>query len=44
MIDDSTKDAEQRMQQSVEHLKVELTKLRTGRAQTSLLDHLRVDF
>ena len=44
MIDDITKDAEQRMQQSVDHLKVELTKLRTGRAHTSLLDHLRVDF
>ena len=44
MIDDIIKDAEQRMQQSVEHLKVELTKLRTGRAHTSLLDHLRVNF
>ena len=44
MIDDIIKDAEQRMQQSVEHLKIELTKLRTGRAHTSLLDHLRIDF
>ena len=44
MIDDIIKNAEQRMHQSVEHLKVELTKLRTGRAHTSLLDHLRVNF
>ena len=44
MIDDIIKNAEQRMHQSVEHLRVELTKLRTGRAHTSLLDHLRVDF
>jgi ribosome recycling factor len=44
MISDIIKDAEQRMKQSVEHLRVELTKLRTGRAHTSLLDHLRVDF
>ena len=44
MIDDIITDAEQRMRQSVDHLKIELTKLRTGRAHTSLLDHLRVDF
>ncbi len=44
MISDILKDAETRMQQSVEHLRIELTKLRTGRAHTSLLDHLRVDY
>ena len=44
MIDDITKDAEVRMGKSVEALKGELTKLRTGRAHPSLLDHLRVDY
>ena len=44
MIDDITKDAEVRMGKSVEALKTELTKLRTGRAHPSLLDHLRVDY
>ena len=44
MIEDITKDAEQRMKKSVEALKTELTKLRTGRAHTSLLDHINVDY
>ncbi|MDJ0657842.1 MAG: ribosome recycling factor [Xanthomonadales bacterium] len=44
MLDDIMQDAEKRMQQSVEHLRHELTKVRTGRAHTSLLDHLRVDY
>jgi ribosome recycling factor len=44
MINDILKDAETRMGQSVEHLKLELQKLRTGRAHVSLLDHLRVEF
>ena len=44
MISDIMKDAETRMQQSVEHLRLELTKLRTGRAHTSLMDHLRVEY
>ncbi len=44
MINDIKKDAEQRMKQSVEHLKTELSKVRTGRAHVSLLDHLKVDF
>jgi ribosome recycling factor len=38
------KDAETRMQKSVESLKVDLQKLRTGRASAALLDHLRVDY
>ncbi len=38
------KDAENRMKHSVEHLHNELTKIRTGRANTALLDHLRVDY
>ena len=44
MLNDIYKDAETRMGQSIEHLKVELSKIRTGRAHISLLDHLRVDF
>ncbi|MCU0753551.1 MAG: ribosome recycling factor [Xanthomonadales bacterium] len=32
------------MSKSVESLKTELTRLRTGRASTALLDHLRVDY
>lgn len=44
MIDDIRKDAKQRMRKSVEALTVALRKLRTGRAQPSLLDHLTVDY
>lgn len=44
MIDEIQQDAEQRMKKSVEALKGELTKLRTGRAHTSLLDHVTVDY
>lgn len=44
MIEDIKKDAELRMKKSVEALKGELTKLRTGRAHTSLLDHVNVDY
>jgi ribosome recycling factor len=38
------KDIETRMQKSVAALKEELTRIRTGRANASLLDHLRVDY
>lgn len=38
------KDAETRMRKSVSAIRDELTKLRTGRASTALLDHLRVDY
>ena len=44
MIDDIRKDAAQRMDKSVESLGQAFRKLRTGRAQTSLLDHLTVDY
>lgn len=44
MIDDIKKDAASRMDKSVSSLKQELTKLRTGRAHTSLLDHITVDY
>jgi len=44
MIDDLKKDAETRMGKSVESLKHELARLRTGRAHTSLLDHITVEY
>ncbi len=44
MLDDIKKDAGERMAKSVASLKQELTKLRTGRAHTSLLDHITVEY
>lgn len=44
MIEDIKKDAGERMDKSVAALRQELTKLRTGRAHTSLLDHITVDY
>ncbi|HCU05339.1 MAG: ribosome recycling factor [Gammaproteobacteria bacterium GWE2_42_36] len=42
MIDMIRKTAESHMQKSVEALKAELVKIRTGRAHPSLLDHIKV--
>jgi len=44
MIADVKKAAEQKMQKSVEALKADLGKVRTGRAHTGLLDHIKVDY
>ena len=44
MINDILKDAEQRMQKSIEVLRGELAKVRTGRAHPSILDHVTVDY
>ena len=44
MLDDIKKDAGQRMAKSVASLQQELTKIRTGRAHTSLLDHITVEY
>jgi len=44
MIDEIIKDAEVRMGKSVESLNQDLTKIRTGRAHPSLLDHITVDY
>ncbi|WP_133139146.1 ribosome recycling factor [Legionella genomosp. 1] len=44
MINDVKNDAEKRMKKSVESLQHELTKIRTGRANASLLDHIQVDY
>lgn len=44
MIADIKKAADQKMQKSLEALKVDLGKVRTGRAHTGLLDHINVDY
>lgn len=44
MLDDIKKDASARMAKSVENLKQDFTKIRTGRAHTSLLDHITVSY
>ncbi|PKO26229.1 MAG: ribosome recycling factor [Betaproteobacteria bacterium HGW-Betaproteobacteria-8] len=44
MLDDVRKTAEQKMQKSLESLKTDLTKIRTGRAHTGLLDHVMVEY
>lgn len=43
-IADVKKTAEHKMQKSVEALKADLGKIRTGRAHTGLLDHIKVDY
>ncbi len=44
MINEIKKDAETRMQKSIESLKTELSKVRTGRPHPSLLNHVTVDY
>lgn len=44
MINELKADAETRMGKSVASLQNDLTKLRTGRAHTSLLDHITVEY
>ena len=44
MLQEIMKDAEERMGKSVDSLRGELKKLRTGRAHASLLDHIHVDY
>jgi ribosome recycling factor len=44
MIADVKKNAEQKMQKSLEALKADLGKVRTGRAHTGILDHITVDY
>jgi len=43
-IADIKKSSEQRMQKSLEALKADLGKIRTGRAHTGILDHVMVDY
>jgi len=44
MVDDIKKDAASRMEKSVEALRHEFGKIRTGRAHASLLDHVTVSY
>jgi ribosome recycling factor len=43
-IADVRKNTEQRMHKSIETLKADLAKVRTGRAHTGILDHVQVDY
>ena len=44
MIADVKKNAEQKMKKTVETLKTDLAKVRTGRAHAGILDHVMVDY
>lgn len=44
MINDILKDAENRMLKSIESMRGEMAKIRTGRASPALIDHLTVDY
>ncbi len=44
MIEDIKKDAAQRMSKAIDVLNAEFAKVRTGRASSALLDHVRVDY
>jgi ribosome recycling factor len=43
-VADTKKGAEQKMQRSLDAFKNDLSKIRTGRAHTGLLDHIQVDY
>ena len=43
-VADVKKNAEQKMQKSIETLKADLAKVRTGRAHVGILDHVMVDY
>ncbi|MFT4630048.1 MAG: ribosome recycling factor [Dinoroseobacter sp.] len=44
MIEDILKDAEQRMQKSIESMRSDMAKIRTGRASSAVIDHIMVDY
>ena len=44
MIEDIRKDCDVRMHKSIDALKIDLAKIRTGRAHVSILDHVTVDY
>ena len=44
MIDDILKDAEDRMHKSIDSMRGDMAKIRTGRASSALIDHLSVDY
>ena len=43
-MSDVTENAKERMQKSVDSLKLDLSKIRTGRAHAGILDHISVDY
>ncbi len=43
-VADVKKNTDQRMQKSLETLRADLTKVRTGRAHTGILDHVMIDY
>ncbi len=44
MINEIKQDSEKRMKKTIESLHVDMTKIRTGRANAGLLDHVQVDY
>lgn len=44
MIEDAKKEAQKRMSKCLDSLRQDLVKIRTGRAQPSLLEHVKVDY
>src|SRR5688500_7804066 len=44
MINEIKQDSEKRMKRAIEALQTDMTKIRTGRANVSLLDHVQVDY
>ena len=44
MINEIKQDSERRMKKTIESLQVDMTKIRTGRANVGLLDHVHVDY
>jgi len=44
MINDIKLNSEKKMQKTIEVLRVDLTKIRTGRASAGILDHVQVDY
>ena len=44
MLDDLKKTTESKMQKTLENLRLDLQKIRTGRAHASLLDHVEVEY
>ena len=43
-VADVKKNTDQKMQKSIETLKGDLAKVRTGRAHVGMLDHVQVDY
>ncbi|KTD06581.1 ribosome recycling factor [Legionella gratiana] len=44
MINEIKQDSEKRMKKTIESLQIDMSKIRTGRANVGLLDHIQVDY